>query len=219
MVGIEERRSRERERRRHDIISAAWEVAHEIGWAGFSVEQVAEKAELGRATVYGYFESLEALVSAMADSALEMLAAGVSAKNDLLAALDAPLRFSQAHPAAFALLFSDIVDQREAFSKDNLNRAKAEASRMVSALRRLAARAGTTLPADAAAADAFLAGISMAAVMVPELRDHTPLRRRWQEFCLEMGRDKMHQPAPPTSETIPTATADAIEPDRLRSKR
>ena len=34
-------------------------VAEEQGWARFSVEKVAAKAELGRATIYGYFESLE----------------------------------------------------------------------------------------------------------------------------------------------------------------
>ncbi|HEX2878492.1 MAG TPA: helix-turn-helix domain-containing protein, partial [Polyangiaceae bacterium] len=65
-MGISERRERERERRRQDILLAAWEVAEELGWGPFSVEQVAARAELGRATIYSYFPSLDALVVALA---------------------------------------------------------------------------------------------------------------------------------------------------------
>jgi AcrR family transcriptional regulator len=211
-LGIEDRRAREREQRRRDIMKAAWEVAEQMGWAGFSVERVAEKAELGRATVYGYFDSLETLVGAMADEAIEMLAAGLSAKTDLASALDAPLRFSQAHPAAFALLFQDIVDPRPALSKDHLAQPRADARQMVSALRRLAARSGATLPSDAAAADAFLAGISMAGIMVPELRDHTPMRRRWQDFCLEVARRPIANAAEPVTEAMPAAAGEPATP-------
>lgn len=184
-MGINERRAREREQRRRDILKAAWEVAEGVGWAGFSVERAAEKAELGRATVYGYFASLEALVQAMADDAVEMFSQGLAENADLATALDAPLRFSKAHPAAFALLFQEMVDPRPAFAKVNLARARGEARRKISALRRGAALPSSGLPTDADAADAFLAGISMAGALVPELRDHTPLRRRWQDFCLE----------------------------------
>jgi AcrR family transcriptional regulator len=213
-MGIEERRARDRERRRRDIMKAAWDVAEQMGWAGFSVEQVADRAELGRATVYGYFDSLETLIGAMADEAIAMLAAGFSATVDLPTALDAPLRFSQAHPAAFTLLFQEIVDPRPALSKSNLAGARGKARQMVSALRRLAARPGASLPTDAAAADAFLAGISMAGVMVPELRDHTPLRRKWQNFCLETGPEK-----PLTEGSEKEVPLLASESDQDRSSR
>jgi hypothetical protein len=126
-----------------------------------------------------------------------MLTRGFSANADLATALDAPLRFSKSHPAAFALLFQEIVDPRPAFSKINLGPARNEARQKVSALRRSAAKPGA-LPEDAAAADAFLAGISMAGVLVPELRDHTPLRRRWQDFCLEI------EPPPADKKPDPT---------------
>src|SRR5262245_28349380 len=72
-MGIAERRERERERRRQEILEAAWSVAKSGGWPQFSVERVAAVAELGRATIYGYFPSLEALVAAMADEALQQL--------------------------------------------------------------------------------------------------------------------------------------------------
>src|SRR5262245_38939487 len=104
-MGIAERRERERQQRRADIVRAAWEVAEDVGWGVFSVEKVAAHAELGRATIYGYFESLEALVEVMSEDACSDLASRVAAATDLPAALDAPVRFSQQRPAAFALLF------------------------------------------------------------------------------------------------------------------
>jgi hypothetical protein len=82
----------------------------------------------------------------------------------------------------------------------------------------LASRPGAALPSDAAAADAFLAGISMASLMVPELRDHTPLRRRWQEFCLELGRKGHSESSDQESGTHLTAAVDA-DPSRTKSGR
>jgi hypothetical protein len=87
---------------------------------------------------------------------------------------------------------------------------------MVSALRRLAARPGAPLPTDAAAADAFLAGISMAGVMVPELRDHTPLRRKWQDFCLETGPEKPLAEASEKEVSLPASESDEDRSSRGR---
>lgn len=188
-MGINERRARERERRQRDILDAAWLVAEDGGWAVFSVERVAAKAELGRATVYGYFESLEALVEAMAEEALEQLGGRVAEAEGLVDALDVPLRFSQKSPAAFSLLFQQqgSFDSRPGFASERLEAARREARQIIGALHRLVARSRAALPADAAEAQAFLAGIALAGVAVPELRSNTPLRRRWQDFCLAIG--------------------------------
>ncbi len=190
-MGINERRERERERRRQDILDAAWAVAEEVGWPTFSVERVAAQAELGRATVYGYYDSLDALLAAMAEAALATLSDRVAEAQGLSDALDVPLRFSQKHPAAFALLFQQgAVDARPAFSSESLTRARAEARQILGALHRLGTKSRAALPEDAAAAQAFLAGIAMAGVAVPELSSSTPLRRRWQDFCLTVGLGK-----------------------------
>jgi hypothetical protein len=53
----------------------------------------------------------------------------------------------------------------------------------------MAAKAGASLPEDVASAEVFLAGIAMAGVTVPELRENEPLRRKWQEFCLSLETD------------------------------
>src|SRR5688572_28203330 len=104
-MGIEDRRERERQKRRQDILLAAWEVAEEQGWATFSVERVAAKAELGRATIYGYFESLDALVVALAEEALESFSTQLSKAPGLTELLDVPVRFVQANRPAYELLF------------------------------------------------------------------------------------------------------------------
>jgi len=202
-MGITERRNREREQRRQGILEAAWAVAEEIGWASFSVERAAARAELGRATVYGYFESLDTLIEAMAEEAVGMLSDRVADAQGLPEALDVPLRLSQQRPAAFALLFPQgDPDPRPAFSTPGLAQARAEARQILTALHRFSTRAAGPLPRDAAEAQAFLSAIAMAGVAVPELRTNTPLRRRWQEFCLTEVRQAPAE-APPGED--PTA--------------
>jgi AcrR family transcriptional regulator len=194
-VGINERREREKEQRRKHILTAAWAVAEEVGWATFSVERAAAQAELGRATLYGYFDSLDTLVQAMAEEALEMLSTRVAEADGLAVALDVPLRFAQQQPAAFALLLQEgAVDTRPAFSDQNLGDARREARQILGALHRLATRSSATLPENAAEAQAFVAAVAMAGVAVPELRTNTPLRRRWQDFVLSVTPGSLPKP-------------------------
>jgi AcrR family transcriptional regulator len=214
-MGITERRARERLQRRGEILEAAWIVAEEVGWATFSVERVAAQAELGRATLYGYFESLDALVEAMAEAALEMLSNRVAEAQGLVEALDVPLRFSQRSPAAFALLFQQgAVDPRPAFANEALDRARREARQIVGALHRLVSRSRASLPEDAAEAEAFVTGIAMAGVAVPELRSSTPLRRRWQDFCLALDTAPAEASKAPASDPSVTPTGVRRVPPR-----
>jgi AcrR family transcriptional regulator len=186
-MGISERRAREKEQRRADILRAAWQVAEKASWTGFSVERVAAEAELGRATVYGYFDSLEVLVLEMSREALRDLSARVAAAVGLAEALDVPVRFAQSNRAAFSLLFPAAPDPRPAFSTAALAELQAEARQLIGRLQRLADRSGATLPEDSRSAAAFVAGIAMAGAVVPELSESTTLRRRWQDFCLDGG--------------------------------
>ncbi len=56
-MGIEERRERERDARREAIIRAAMEVYREEGYHATTMEKIAERAELSRATLYLYFRT------------------------------------------------------------------------------------------------------------------------------------------------------------------
>jgi AcrR family transcriptional regulator len=193
-MGIDERRAREREQRRGEIIGAAWSVAERLGWASFSVERVAEEAELGRATVYGYFDSLEALVTELARRALSDFSERLAKADGLAEAFDVPVRLSKARPAAYDLLFPSFQDPRPAFSSAELRDIREQARQHVARLLRLASKSRASLPEDKRSAEAFLAAISMAATLVPELKESTTLRRRWQEFCLREAETEGEQP-------------------------
>jgi AcrR family transcriptional regulator len=184
-MGINERRAREREQRTADILKAAWRVATTGGWAVFSVERVAAEAELGRATIYGYFDSLETLVLEMAREAHRELSDRIAQSAGLPDALDVPVRFAQSNRAGFALLFPPSPDPRPAFCTEALLQVQAEARQLLGHLQRLAERSGATLPEDSRSAAAFLTGIAMAGAIVPELSESTTLRHKWQDFCLD----------------------------------
>ncbi len=58
-------RERQRERRRSDIMDAAWRLFEEKGLEDTSIEEVAAHAEVGPATVYNYFGSKNELLAAL----------------------------------------------------------------------------------------------------------------------------------------------------------
>jgi AcrR family transcriptional regulator len=182
-MGIAERRAREREQRQRAILDAAWDVAEEVGWARFSVEQVATKAELGRATVYGYFAALDQLVVALAREALDSLSAKLAEAPGLREALDVPVRFAQANPPAFALLFPNDPNEQRPFGSPELDKLCGSARQLVARLTRLSASSGEPVQ-DRPSTETFLSAVAIAGAVVPELRASTTLRRRWQDFCL-----------------------------------
>lgn len=64
-MGIAERREREREQRRSDIVDAAERVFFDKGWQIATMDDVAAEAELGKATLYLYFKRKEELYEAI----------------------------------------------------------------------------------------------------------------------------------------------------------
>ncbi len=60
-MGIAERKEREKERRRLDIINAAEEVFFSKGFENSTMDDVAEQAELSKGTLYLYFKSKDEL--------------------------------------------------------------------------------------------------------------------------------------------------------------
>lgn len=108
-----DRRRRERERRRATILEAAAAVCAERGMDGASMDSIAERAELGKATLYYYFSTKDELHAAMLESAAEQFfteLARVKTSFDSLpemlsALLDAYTRFCHAHPALLRTLW------------------------------------------------------------------------------------------------------------------
>lgn len=62
MAGL---REKQKERRQRDILDAATRLIEAQGWENTSMEEVAERAEVGVATVYNYFGSKVDLVQAI----------------------------------------------------------------------------------------------------------------------------------------------------------
>lgn len=60
-MGIQERKEREKQKRRDEIIDAAEEVFFKEGFETATMDNVAAKAELSKATLYTYFKSKEEL--------------------------------------------------------------------------------------------------------------------------------------------------------------
>lgn len=72
-MGIIERKEREKERRRQEIIDAAERVFFRNGFENASMDQVAEEAELAKGTIYLYFKSREDLHWAIAERGMQIL--------------------------------------------------------------------------------------------------------------------------------------------------
>jgi AcrR family transcriptional regulator len=64
-MGNAERRQRERERRRTEIIDAAEQLFFSRGFDGTTIDEIAEAAELSKGTIYLYFEGKDDLYNAI----------------------------------------------------------------------------------------------------------------------------------------------------------
>ncbi len=64
-MGIAERREREKEQRKNDIVDAAERVFFRIGHENATMDDVAEEAELSKGTLYLYFKNKEDLYLAI----------------------------------------------------------------------------------------------------------------------------------------------------------
>jgi AcrR family transcriptional regulator len=72
-MGLKERREREKEERRAQILDAARDLLLEKGMTATSINQIAKKAELGVGTIYFYYRSKEELFAALQEEGLELL--------------------------------------------------------------------------------------------------------------------------------------------------
>ncbi|MEX2570979.1 MAG: TetR/AcrR family transcriptional regulator [Gemmatimonadota bacterium] len=65
-MGVAERRQREFLRRERDILDAALSLFNSDRWQSVTVEQIAEKAEIGKGTVYKHFSSKDEIYARLA---------------------------------------------------------------------------------------------------------------------------------------------------------
>jgi AcrR family transcriptional regulator len=112
-MGTGERREREKERRRQEILAAARTLFFRHGFAGTTMPEVARGAELAPGTLYLYFPSKDALYAELLVEGYELLLAQLrrvsrgpaTPRRQAEALIDAFLGFARAHPAYFDIIF------------------------------------------------------------------------------------------------------------------
>lgn len=77
-MGIYERKQREKERRRQEILSAAREVFSKKGFNSATMEEIASRAELSPGTLYLYFKNKEELHTSLSIDILAYLGGEIS---------------------------------------------------------------------------------------------------------------------------------------------
>jgi len=92
-MGIQERKERERERRRQQIIVAAKRIFKEKGFGRATMEDIAKEAELSPGTLYLYFKNKEDLYASLSLRILQYLVIRIEhvdrdTRGDALAKLD-----------------------------------------------------------------------------------------------------------------------------------
>lgn len=111
-MGVRERREKEREQRRHDILTSARAVFLKHGFEQTSMDRIAQAAELAKGTLYLYFKNREELLMALIgddfEELLEMIEQTVKRKESsdkkLLHCTTAFYRFSQDNQFFYQLM-------------------------------------------------------------------------------------------------------------------
>lgn len=110
-MSISERKEREREQRRHEILKAAQRVFFRHGFDKTSMEMVAEECQLAKGTLYLYFKSKEELYVSLVQDGIEILDAMMAREIEkrlphdekLLAMVRSYFEFTQMHQEYFAV--------------------------------------------------------------------------------------------------------------------
>ena len=83
-MGVAERKEREKEQRKQEIITAAEKVFNKRGIDHATMDDVAEQAELSKATLYLYFSSKDEIYSAIFSKSQEKLFKSIKNATDQL---------------------------------------------------------------------------------------------------------------------------------------
>ena len=114
---IEERKTRHREARRAQIISAARLIAGKEGWPNVTVRRLSDEIAYSQPVLYSHFENRESIIAAVATEgfqelgvALEMARQGAKRSTPLEAVATAYLDFATTAPALYEAMFSLSLD-------------------------------------------------------------------------------------------------------------
>ena len=114
-MGTKERKIREKQQRRNNILASARELFWEFGYDYTTVPQIAKKTELALGTLYLYFSSKDALYTELLLEGYDVLlgslrkaqswAAGKPPRKQFGILLDAFFNFARSYPEYFDIIF------------------------------------------------------------------------------------------------------------------
>ena len=73
-MGVKERRERQREEVRSNILATAWQMVKEEGWQSLSIRKIADAIEYSVPVIYDHFENKEAILQEFAKEGFRLLA-------------------------------------------------------------------------------------------------------------------------------------------------
>lgn len=125
-MGLKERKQREREARKKQIIDAARSLLFEKGLSATSINQIAGRAELGVGTIYFYYKNKEELFAALQEEGLEIMGdrireaydSGVSAEERLRKMARVYLDFSAENKEYFDIISYFLSSPDVIFTKE-----------------------------------------------------------------------------------------------------
>ena len=114
---IEERKTRDRQARRSQIISAARSIAGKEGWPNVTVRRLSDEIAYSQPVLYSHFKSRESIIAAVAIEgfqelgiALEKARLGAKRGSPVEAVANAYVDFAGASPALYEAMFSLNLD-------------------------------------------------------------------------------------------------------------
>lgn len=113
-MGVQERKTRERQEREQRIVVVAREIAERDGWAGVTIRRLADKIEYSPPVLYGHFpDGRDGIVNAVAlagfrdfTAAMQEASTGKQGAGRLESFAEAYLAFASKHAATYEAMFS-----------------------------------------------------------------------------------------------------------------
>jgi AcrR family transcriptional regulator len=142
-MGIAERKAREKLIRHRQILDAAYEVFNQVGFFAATMDQIAEKAELAKGTIYIYFKSKEEVYFSLLTNGLDILISlleemenGEPASDQLLEETAGTLfRFYKEHTSYFRIFMTMQQEHMQAkLSPDLAEQLNAQATKILNLL-------------------------------------------------------------------------------------
>ncbi|HOJ12843.1 MAG TPA: TetR/AcrR family transcriptional regulator [Clostridiales bacterium] len=128
------------ENRRENLLNAATDVFSQYGFHGAKMEDIAKKAEIGKGTIYGYFDSKRSLFYEMIKYRIEEYRKGLDSALNIDGSLEEKLYAQYVFHEAYLNKYIDITQiimrEKEVLPKELIMELAAEMDKLFSRMKR-----------------------------------------------------------------------------------